>query len=123
MDVKKKIAGSAFGILALAGIGAGVANAATTTAPPPASPSSSSSAVDTPAPGDTPDAPGAVNGGNTQQGDQTTPDAGGAAKAPEAGEQADGPGGSQVDAPGGPNNNVQQGDQSTPDVAGAPAGN
>ena len=74
MDVKKKIAGSAFGILALAGIGAGVANAATTTAPP----SSSSSAVDTPTPGDTPDAPGAVNGGNTQQGDQTTPDVPGA---------------------------------------------
>jgi len=118
MDVKKKIAGSAFGVLALAGIGAGVANAATTTAPPPAS---TSSAVDTPTPGDAPDAPGAVNGGNTQQGDQTSPDAPGGA--PEAGEQADAPGGSQADAPGGANDNVQQGDQTTPDVPGAPAGN
>jgi len=76
MDVKKKIAGSAFGVLALAGIGAGVANAATTTAPPPAA--STSSAADTPTPGDAPDVPGAVNGGNTQQGDQTTPDVPGA---------------------------------------------
>lgn len=121
MDVKKKIAGSAFGVLALAGIGAGVANAATTTAPPP--PASTSSAADTPTPGDAPDVPGAVNGGNTQQGDQTTPDAPGAAKAPEAGEQANAPGGSQADAPGGANDNVQQGDQTTPDVPGAPAGN
>ncbi len=110
MDVKKKIVGSAFGILALAGIGAGVANAATST--PPAPPGVSSS-VDTPTPGDVADAPGGTNA-DVQEGDQNTPDVPGAKEAPEAGEQAD--------APGGPNDNVQQGDQSTPDAPGAPAG-
>ncbi len=50
MALNRRLAAAAFGVLAMGGIGAGVANAATTnTAPPP-----SSSAVDTPTPGDTP---------------------------------------------------------------------
>ena len=90
MALKKKLAAGAFSVLALGGIGAGVANAAT-----PSSPAPSSSAVDTPTPGatdtpeagDTADAPGAAgaadSGPNVQQGgqsgDQTGPDAPGAA--------------------------------------------
>ncbi len=54
MALKRKLAAAAFGVLALGGIGAGVANAATTpSAPPPAS----SPAADAPTAGDTPDAP------------------------------------------------------------------
>ena len=94
MAVKKKLAAAAFGVLALGGIGAGVANAATTTAPPPAATSSPS--ADVPTPGDTPDAPGAVD-------------------TPEAGDTADAPGAADTD-------NVQQGgqsgDQNGPDQAG-----
>ncbi len=62
--------------------------------------------------GQHPDAPGAVDGGNTQQGDQTTPDVAGAADVPEAGDTPDAPG----TVNGG---NTQQGDQSTPDAPGA----
>ncbi len=47
MALNRRLAAAAFGVLAMGGIGAGVANAATTnTAPPP-----SSSTVDTPPPG------------------------------------------------------------------------
>jgi hypothetical protein len=57
MALNKRLAAAAFGVLAMGGIGAGVANAATTnTAPPP-----STSAVDTPTPGDTVDAPSAAD--------------------------------------------------------------
>ncbi len=94
MAVKKRLAAAAFGVLALGGVGAGVANAATTTAPPPAATSSPS--ADVPTPGDTPDAPGAVD-------------------TPEVGDTADAPGAADTD-------NVQQGgqsgDQNGPDQAG-----
>jgi len=90
MALKKKLAAAAFGVLAMGGIGAGVANAATTTPAPP--PATSAPAADAPTPGDTPDAPGAVD-------------------TPEAGDTADAPGAADTD-------NVQQGDQNGPDQAG-----
>jgi len=86
MALNRRLAAAAFGVLAMGGIGAGVANAATTnTAPTP-----SSSAVDTPTPGDTPDAPGAAGTDSVQQGAQSGDQGGaevedGPAGAPEAG--------------------------------------
>jgi len=88
MALKKKLAAAAFGVLAMGGIGAGVANAATTTTPP----AHSAPAADALTPGDTADAPGAVD-------------------TPEAGDTADAPGAPDTD-------NVQQGDQNGPDTAG-----
>ncbi len=90
MALKKKLAAAAFGVLAMGGIGAGVANAATTTAPPPAA--NSAPSADALTPGDTADAPGAVD-------------------TPEAGDTADAPGAADTDT-------VQQGDQTGPDTAG-----
>ncbi len=107
MKLNKRIAVAALGVLAVGGIGAGVANAATTTTP-----AQNASITDTATPGDTPDAPGAVDGGNTQQGDQNAPDVAGAVDVPEAGDTPDAPG--TVDG-----GNTQQGDQSTPDAPGA----
>lgn len=114
MALKKKLAAGAFSVLALGGIGAGVANAAT-----PSSPAPSSSAVDTPTPGDTPDAPGTA-GANVKQGDQTSPDAPGATDTPEAGDTADAPGAAGA-ADSGPNvqQGGQSGDQTGPDAPGA----
>lgn len=124
MTLKKKMLAGALGVLAMGGIGAGVANAATT-APAPAPPSATSS----PTPG--------VNThgdtGNVQQGDQTGPDTTGAVDKPEPGEAADKAGavdtpepGEAADKPGavdkpgaGDTDNVQQGQQSGPDNGGA----
>ncbi len=108
MKLNKRIAVAALGVLAVGGIGAGVANAATTTN----SPAQNVSVSDTATPGDTPDAPGAVDGGNTQQGDQNAPDVAGAADVPEAGDTPDAPGAVN-------GGNTQQGDQNTPDAPGA----
>jgi len=86
MALNKRLAAAAFGVLAMGGIGAGVANAATTnTAPPP-----STSAVDTPTPGDTTDAPTAPGATSTAQGAQNGNQAGAEVEdapggAPEAG--------------------------------------
>ena len=69
-------------MLALGGIGAGVANAATTTD----SPEQNASVSDTATPGDTPDAADHADGPgeDVQNGDQSTPDVPEAAETPEA---------------------------------------
>jgi hypothetical protein len=74
MQVKKRIAVAALGVLALGGVGAGVAFAAT---------SPSTNITDTATPGDTTDTPGATDGDNVQEGDQTGPDTPGAAETPD----------------------------------------
>ncbi len=72
MALTKRLAAAAFGVLAMGGIGAGVANATTTnTAPPP-----STSAVDTPTPADTVDAPTAPGATSTEQSAQNGNQAG-----------------------------------------------
>lgn len=91
MKLKQKMVGATLAVLALGGIGAGVASAATSTPSPSATSSSTPAAVDTPEAGDTPDAPGAVD----TPGAGDTPDVAGA-----------------VDT-----DNVQEGDQSGPDTA------
>jgi len=92
MAVKKRLAAAAFGVLALGGIGAGVANAAT-----------SSPSADAPTPGDTPDAPGAVD-------------------TPEAGDTADAPGAPDTDnvQQGGQSGDQNGPDQAGPEVPDAP---
>ena len=101
MALNRRLAAAAFGVLAMGGIGAGVANAATTnTAPPPKSSTvdtltpgdtaDAPGAVDTPTPGDTPDAPAAAGADSAQQGAQSGDQGGaevedGPAGAPEAG--------------------------------------
>ncbi|UZJ26061.1 hypothetical protein RHODO2019_06415 [Rhodococcus antarcticus] len=104
MKLNKRIAVAALGVLAVGGIGAGVANAATTTSPAP-----STSVSGTATPGDTADA---LGGADVQEGDQNGPDVAGAADIPEAGDTAAAPG--AVDG-----GNTQQGDQNTPDAPGA----
>jgi len=74
MALKKKLAAAAFGVLAMGGIGAGVANATTTTPPAPAI---SVPAADALTPGDTADAPGAVDTPEAGEGDQNGPDTAG----------------------------------------------
>ena len=81
MKLNKRLTVAALGVLAVGGIGAGVANASTPAQSQVQSPAGIS---DVATPGDAPDAPGAVDGGNTQQGDQTSPDAPGAAETPDA---------------------------------------
>ena len=71
MKINKRIAVAALGVLALGGVGAGVANASSL-AP-------LTSITDTATPGDTADAAG---GADVQEGDQTGPDAPGAAETP-----------------------------------------
>lgn len=58
IDMKKKVLMGAVGVLALAGLGVGAASAATPVPTPPSS--STQSTTDVSTPGDTPDAPGAV---------------------------------------------------------------
>ncbi len=107
MALKKKLAAAAFGVLALGGIGAGVANAATTqTTPQP--PAAGAPTADALTPGDTADAPGAVD----------APEAGGAAETPEAGAVPGAPDTDNVQQGGG----AQSGDQTGPDVAGTAPG-
>ncbi len=93
MALNKRLAAAAFGVLAMGGIGAGVANAATTnTAPPP-----STSAVDTPTPGDTVDAPSAAD--TLTPGD--TVDAPGATSTAQGAQNGNQAGAEVEDAPGG----------------------
>jgi hypothetical protein len=68
MNKRNKIMAAFTAALAAGSIGVGVttAYAAPPTAPP--------SAADTPEPGDTPDAPGAADNDNVQQGDQNGPE-------------------------------------------------
>lgn len=82
MDMKKKVITGAVGLMALAGLGFGVAGAANAATPAVGVPASSvQSIVDTPTAGDVPDAPGA----NTAQ---ETQDGSGANDAPDPGEKA-----------------------------------
>jgi len=93
MALNKRLAAAAFGVLAMGGIGAGVANAATTnTAPPP-----STSAVDTPTPGETVDAPSAAD--TLTPGD--TADAPGATSTAQGAQNGNQAGAEVEDAPGG----------------------
>jgi hypothetical protein len=68
LNRKSKVVAAVTAALAAGAIGGGVANAQPTPAPPPPP------VVDTPEPGDNPDAPGAVDTDNIQEGDQNGPE-------------------------------------------------
>lgn len=84
MELKRKVALGAIGVLGVAGIGVGTALAQATSTPPPTPPK----ATATPPPAE---APAAADTDTVQQGDQTAPDVAGAEDgkvAPEGNEPA-----------------------------------
>jgi hypothetical protein len=85
MDMTKKVIMGAVGVMALAGIGFGAAEAASAASPSSTTPTSSSqSMTDTPTSGDTPDIPGVNEAQDTQDGSEVN-------DAPDPGEEADTP--------------------------------